>query len=297
MNTIQQKPKNHKPASRSVKYSEAEEEPFTRYILMNLSQCEEAVEKDVQGAPGKAIYGATEYILRELPDRKKSSVKTKFNKVLKKEVRESKEFYGSSKDMCSMKSLKTKGMYARKALVPLPKRDFVQNPMLILFKGYQKALLDKKFDSNSSPHSPESANYSLDIMLGKRNMMSEYALNLDPPTVSGKKPVCLIQKKETCDSEFSTYLSISEQLNEEHIGFNRPNEEENFGILDFGAEGSSGRPQITSKNYNNATRKNSCQRVLFGDSLLAAEADPDLISETSHFDGFDAFSIFGDYDF
>lgn len=279
---------NNKPASRSVKYSDAEEEPFKRFILMQLLQCEEAVNQDLRGESVKAIYGATEYILRELTDRKSGSLKTKFNKMLKKEAKPSKEAETSTKDAGCDLGQKVRGLHSRKAVVPLLERDFIQNPMLLMLKGYLKAQLKQSFNPMPDASRAKEVNNCLDSMLGKRNMEYQETLDTEIGYTSAEMSGLFCQKRDVGHSGYSAYLSCSEFIKEEKASFHKNINESNCNLLLFGREGNSVDPQIIDGTFDSAVRNDS-DRLRFSDSLFAIDFDP--MSETSHLNALDDYSI------
>jgi hypothetical protein len=279
---------NNKPASRSVKYSDAEEEPFKRFILMQLPQCEEAVNYDIRDGSVKAIYGATEYILRELTDRKSSSLKTKFNKILKKEAKPLKEAEVSTKDTGCNLGPKVRGLHSRKALVPLLERDFIQNPMLLMIKGYQKAQLKGYFNTKPDTSHAKQVNNGLDSMLGKRNMESQETLDTETGYTSAEMSGFFCKKRHVGHTDYSAYLSCSEFIKEEKASFRKNINEASCDHLLFGREGTSEDPQIIDDTYDSAVRNDS-DVLRFSDSLFAMDFDP--TSETNHLNSLDDYSI------
>lgn len=286
MSGILNRGKIAKAASRSVKYSDAEEEPFKRFILMHLQQCEEAVSQDLNGETGKAVYGATEYILRELPDRKPGSLKTKFNKILKKEERTAKAVERKPKGALSSESKRPKGSYARKSLVPLPDRDFVKNPMLLQLKSYQSVYGDVNLNLFLETRPIESRD-SQDSKLGKRNMEKDVSFASDPTLVSVKKSQNSFQKRLQPDSTLSTtYISHSDLVEDEKTNFPRNDPTEKSDFLMFNPEGSSGQLNLIDASIYREIHTAESRERAFNDSLFIL--DLDQRSETS----LDAFNLF-----
>lgn len=253
MSAVNKQTKKNKSAIRSVKYSEAEEEPMQRFILMQLPLCVEAVRQSAAGMPCMAIYGATNYIQRELPDRKAVSLKTKFNKVLKEEVKLSKNASEGPRDACSQPGLHRKGPHARVSILPLLERDFVEKPMLLMKKSYLSAQAEKKKLSGCKSIADQETRLTQDSVLGKRDLDCADNFSFGAANTPKKTSEYFNHRRPESDTEFSALLGNPHDYYDEH--------DQSCALLRLDQEGSS-IEQITAMTFNKVVPKNDNKTTL-----------------------------------